>query len=102
MPTGLKEKITPIRIFILEVLAGEEEKVIVFQSMVVLAEEEEILVFQPMVVLEQRVELSLFYYYRGDCDDVYILSLLLYVYHFYDVVFVQIKKHRRIITLKRL
>jgi len=96
-------KITPIRIFILEVLAGAEEKVIVFQSMVVLAgeEEEKIFVFQPMVVLEQRVELLLFYY-RGDCDDVYILSLFLYVYLFYDAGFVQIKKHRRIITLEQL
>jgi hypothetical protein len=77
----LKWKITPIRIFILEVLEEAEEKVIVFQQ---------------MVVLEQLVELLLFCFYddRGDSDDVYILSLFLYVYLFHDVGFVQIKKHR--------
>ena len=85
----LKWKISPIRIFILEVLAEAEEKVIVFQ---------------PMVGLEQLVEVLLFYFYddRGDSDDVYILSLFLYVHLFYDVGFVQIKKHQRIIKLKRL
>ena len=85
----LKWKITPVRIFILEVLAEAEEKVIVFQ---------------PMGGVEQLVEVLLFYFHddRGDSDDIYILSLFLYVHLFYDVGFVKINKHQRIIKLKRL
>ena len=77
----LSSKITPIQIFILEVLAEAGEKVIVFQ---------------PMGGVEQLAEVLLFWFHddRGDSDDVYILSLFLYVHLFYDVGSVQIKKHR--------
>ena len=73
--------------------------------MEVLAEaEEKVIVFQPMVVLEQLAEVLLFWFHDDcdDSDDVYILSLFLYVHLFYDVGFVQINKHQRIIKLKRL
>ena len=60
------------------------------------------IVLQLMVVLDQLVELLPFFF--SDCcdgsDDVYILSSSLYVHPLPDVVFVQIKKHRRIIALE--
>ena len=71
--------------------------------MVVLGETE--IVLQQMVDLEQLVELQQFCFFdnrddRDDRDDVYILSASLCVHLFHDVVFVQIKKRRRIIKLK--
>jgi len=77
-----------------------EEQVTVYELMVVLGETEPVL--QPIVVLEQLVELLPFWfsYNRDGNDDVYILSVPYCVGLYHDMVFVQIRKHQRIIILK--
>ena len=77
-----------------------EEQVTVYELMVVLGETE--LVLQLMVVLERLVELLPFWFsYNCDGNDaVYILSVPYCVDLYHDMVFVQIRKHQRIIILK--